>query len=179
MEDNLVKCSRVPGLNIDIRNEKPDDAARIHEVIELAFRDASHADHNEQFIVKALRDCGTLTVSLVAEVDGKIIGHVALSPVIISDGTAEWYGLGPISVLQEYQGKGIGTKLMNKALTEIEIKGAAGCVVLGEPDYYGRFGFKAVDGLIFPGVPPEYFQALAFRGATPRGEVTYQEAFNA
>lgn len=166
-------------MNIQIRNERPADAGQIHQVTERAFAGAAHTDHTEQFIVKALRESGALTVSLVAEQDGAIIGHVAISPVRISDGAENWYGLGPISVLPEFHGKGVGSQLMHKSLEEIAAKGAAGCVVLGDPDYYGRFGFKCVEGLVFPGVPAEYFQAHSFCETYPQGEVMYHESFYA
>src|SRR5690606_39869862 len=87
----------------------------------------------------------TLFRSKVAESDGEIIGHVAISPVRISDSADGWFGLGPISVLPEFQGQGVGSQLMKSALDELEARGAAGCVVLGEPGYYGRFGFKVVE----------------------------------
>lgn len=166
-------------MNIIIRGEMPADIKRIGEVTESAFRDAPYASHTEQFIVKSLREAKALSISLVAEADGTVIGHVALSLVCVSDGAANWYGLGPISVLPEYQGQGVGSKLMEEALAEIETKGAAGCVLLGDPFYYGRFGFKAVEGLVLPGVPPEYFQALSFGDSFAQGEVTYHEAFSA
>ena len=162
-----------------LRNESPADIEQIHAVTEQAFLNAPHTEHTEQFIVKALRDAGALTVSLVAERDARVIGHVAISPVSISDGAANWYGLGPISVLPAYQGKGVGAQLMEAALAAIAAKGAAGCVVLGDPDYYSRFGFRVVDGLVFPGVPAEYFQARAFTGAFAHGEVSYHQAFSA
>ncbi|MEX0662951.1 MAG: N-acetyltransferase [Balneolaceae bacterium] len=162
-----------------IRNEAPSDAKHIHQVTELAFKDAPHSDHTEQFIVKSLRESGALTVSLVAELEGEIIGHVAISPVSITDGSDDWYGLGPISVLPEYQGKGVGSKLMKRALADLDAKGALGCVVLGDPAYYARFGFKVIEGLTFPDVPPEYFQALSFNENFPQGDVTYQKAFSA
>jgi len=144
----------------------------------LAFRDAPYTDHTEQFIVKALRQADALFISLVAESDGEIVGHVAISPVNISDGSASWYGVGPISVMPEYQGRGIGSKLMERALAELKKQRVAGCVVLGDPNYYGRFGFKVIDGLILPGVPAEYFQALSFSGNFPQGGVIYHEAFS-
>lgn len=74
---------------------------------------------------------------------------------------------------------GIGSQLMRSALTALEARGASGCVLLGDPDYYARFGFKAVEGLVYPGVPAEYFQALSFNGTFPRGEVAYHAAFSA
>ena len=164
-------------MDINIRDESDGDIEKIHRITEMAFRNVPYTEHTEQFIVKALRQAGALVISQIAELDGEIIGHVAISPVQISDGSANWFGLGPISVLPEYQGKGVGSKLMKSALAGLMTKGATGCVVLGEPDYYGRFGFKNIDGLVFSGVPAEYFQALSFGYGFPRGEVRYHEAF--
>ena len=166
-------------LNIEVSNEKSGDEARIHQVTEQAFLSAPHTDHTEQFIVNVLRRSGALTISQVAKADGVIIGHVAISPVTLSGGATGWFGLGPISVLPEFQGLGIGSKLMQSSLAALEDMGASGCVVLGDPAYYGRFGFKVVDGLLFPGVPVEYFQALLFYDELPKGEVSYHEAFSA
>jgi predicted N-acetyltransferase YhbS len=144
-----------------------------------AFRSAPHSSHTEQFIVEALRRAGQLTISLVAEVDGAIVGHVALSPVCISDGTSDWFGLGPLSVLPQYQRRGIGSMLVVEALRLLRERGAGGCVLLGDPAYYKRFGFKPEPSLILPGVPPEYFQALSFRSSLPGGTVSYHAAFEA
>lgn len=166
-------------MNIHIRNENAGDFAPIQRVTDLAFRDAPHTDHTEQFIVDALRRNEVLTISRVAESDGEVVGHVAVSPVTIADGAVGWFGLGPISVLPELQGQGIGSKLMKSVLADLEARGAAGCVVLGDPGYYGRFGFKVVEGLILSGVPAEYFQAKSFDGHFPKGEVVYHEAFSA
>lgn len=160
-----------------IREETPADADAIHAVTAAAFRDAPHSDQSEPAIVAALRRAGDLTLSRVAERDGVIVGHVAVSAVTITDGAAGWYGLGPVSVLPEHQGRGIGTRLIQSALADLEADGAAGCVVLGEPDYYGRFGFEPVEGLVFPGAPAAYFQALSFEGSLPQGEVRYADAF--
>ncbi|WP_445366166.1 GNAT family N-acetyltransferase [Microbulbifer sp. ANSA001] len=165
-------------MNIKIRNESGGDAETIHRVTALAFQDAPHTDHTEQLIVEGLRKAGALSLSLVAESDGEIVGHVAISPVNISDSSTNWFGLGPISVLPEYQERGVGSKLMEKVLADLKEKGAEGCVVLGDPNYYGRFGFKVIDGLVLPGVPAEYFLALSFGSSFPQGEVAYHEAFS-
>ena len=164
---------------LTIRREAPADVAAIEAVTVAAFLNAPYTSHTEQFIVNALRKAGKLTLSLVAEEEGQIVGHVAVSPVSISDGTSGWFGLGPISVLPQWQGRGIGSALMREALRVLEEEGAAGCVLLGEPEYYGRFGFRAEPNLVLPDVPPQYFQALAFRPPLPRGIVSYDEAFNA
>lgn len=166
-------------MSLRLRNEAPGDAAAIEAVTVAAFLDAPHTDHTEQFIVRALRAAGRLSVSLVAEHDGVIVGHVAISPVTISDGATDWYGLGPVSVLPPHQGRGIGSQLITRALALLRERGAAGCVVLGEPGYYGRFGFRAVPQLMLPGVPPEYFQALSFHGELPSGDVAYHASFDA
>lgn len=166
-------------MSINIRKEQPKDAQIIHDVTVAAFLEAPHTDHTEQFIVKALRESGALSISLVAEDEGNVAGHVALSPITISDNTDNWYGLGPISVLPNKQGKGIGSKLMRSALQELKNIKAKGCVLLGEPSYYHRFGFKPRVGLVLPGVPTEYFQALVLQGDLPQGSVTYHEAFSA
>ena len=166
-------------MDIVIRPESAQDAAAIHGVTAAAFEHAPHTSHTEQFIVDALRDAGQLAVSLVAEHQGRVVGHVALSPVTISDGTAQWLGLGPVSVLPELQRQGVGTRLVQRALELARRLGASGCVVLGDPVYYGRFGFKAEPALTLPGVPPEYFQALVLRDAMPSGIVAYHESFSA
>ena len=155
------------------------DVQSIHKLTVAAFLEAPHTDHTEQFIVKALRESGALSLSLVAEDNGHVVGHVALSPVAISDGTQSWYGLGPISVLPIYQNKGIGSQLMRAAIQALKDIKAKGCVLLGDPGYYHRFGFKPEEGLVLPGVPAEYFQALLFTGDLPQGIVTYHESFSA
>jgi len=164
-------------INIEIRNEIPADMPAIEAVTISAFLNAPHAGHHEQFIVSALRRDGQLLVSLVALAEGKMIGHVAVSPVSLSGGAPGWCGLGPISVLPGYRRRGVGARLMREALRTLREKGAAGCVVLGEPAYYGRFGFAADPALVFPGVAPDYFQALSFGSSRPRGVVSYHAAF--
>jgi putative acetyltransferase len=164
-------------MRIEIRPETSADAAAIEAVTIAAFLNAPHTGHNEQFIVRALRESGALAISLVAVVDGSVIGHVALSPVSISDGASGWFGLGPISVVPALQGIGVGSRLMREALRALEEKAAAGCVLLGDPKYYRRFGFQADSALALPGVPPEYFQALTLGSSAARGTVSYHSAF--
>ncbi|OPX55790.1 GNAT family N-acetyltransferase [Oceanospirillum multiglobuliferum] len=160
-----------------IRPEQPEDAQCIDELTVAAFLEAPHTDHTEQFIVRALRNSNALSVSLIAEDNGYIVGHVALSPVVISDGSDHWYGLGPLSVLPNCQNKGIGSKLMEAAIQALDQIGAYGCVLLGDPCYYHRFGFSPKEGLMLSGVPAEYFQALVIQGDVPQGEVSYHESF--
>jgi predicted N-acetyltransferase YhbS len=162
-----------------IRPETPADIAAIFAVTEAAFRTAAHSAGTEQFIVNALRRAGALAVSLVAELDRVVVGHVAVSPVTISDGAAGWFGLGPISVLPAHQGRGIGSRLMRAALDALRERAAAGCMLVGDPAYYQRFGFRTATGLSYPGVPPEYFMVVTFGPPLPSGVATFHDAFAA
>ena len=166
-------------MDAGIRPERRDDVDAIHAVTAAAFLDAPHTSHTEQFIVRELRRAGHLTVSLVADFDGRVVGHVAISPVTISDGATGWFGLGPVSVAPEYQGRGLGSRLVREALSHLRSLGGRGCVLVGEPAYYGRFGFRSEPALVLPGVPPQYFQAVCLASAMPAGVVTFDAAFEA
>jgi putative acetyltransferase len=167
----------MPIKNILIRDETMDDAAIITEVTAAAFETLEISSHTEQFIVEVLRAANALTVSLVAEVDSRIVGHIAFSPVVMSDGSTDWYGLGPVSVLPEYQRMGIGKALIQDGVKRLKDLGAKGCCLVGHPHYYTKFGFENAAGLAFEGVPPEVFFALSFDGRIPQGNVTFHEAF--
>jgi putative acetyltransferase len=160
-----------------IRKEKPGDIDAIHEVTAEAFKDHPISNQTEQFIVKALRNAGALSLSLVAEMEGKIVGHIAFSPVLISDNTPDWYGLGPVSVLPGYQKKGVGKALIREGLALLKKMGARGCSLVGDPNYYKRFGFKNYPQLIHQGVPQEVFLALPFSEEVPEGTVEFHKGF--
>lgn len=156
-----------------------DDVSPITEVTIAAFKTLAISNHTEQFIIEALRAADALTVSLVAEVNGRVMGHIAFSPVTIADGTPNWYGLGPVSVLPEHQRQGIGKALIWEGLSRLKDLNARGCCLVGHPDYYKKFGFKNISGLLHEGVPQEVFFALSFDGHTPQGAVTFHEGFKA
>lgn len=164
---------------VNIRPETPTDLADITRVILAAFADHPHSQHTEHLIVDALREAGALRTSLVAELDAEVIGHVALSPVTIGDGSHGWYGLGPVAVTPRWQRRGIGSRLVRLALATLADQGAAGCVVLGDPAYYAIFGFRTDPEIVLDGVPQEHFLTLTLRGPLPRGEVRYHPAFAA
>lgn len=166
-------------MTVLVRPETPADIPVIHVLTEAAFRTGAHSAGTEQFIVDALRRAGALAASLVAESDGAVIGHVAVSPVALSGGERHWYGLGPISVSPPLQRTGVGSQLMHAALQTLRERGAAGCLLVGDPAYYSRFGFGPATGLEYPGVPPEYFMAVSFGPALPQGVATFHEAFGA
>ncbi len=162
-----------------IRYETDADVDAIRDVTVSAFKTLEISCHTEQFIIAALRAAKSLTVSLVAEVDGRVVGHIAFSPVTISDGTRNWYGLGPVSVLPEYQRQGIGKALIEEGVSRLKSLNVRGVCLVGHPDYYRKFGFKNVQGLVHEGVPQEVFFALSFDGHIPQGTVTFHEAFKA
>lgn len=162
---------------ITIRPEQPGDEATIHALTEAAFRDMPYSDGDEQDLVDALRTDGDLTLSLVAEDGGRIVGHIAFSPVSISDGSEGWFGLGPVCVWPELHGQGIGSLLIRQGIAELSGDGARGIVLLGSPEYYGRFGFEHDPLLAYPGPSPEYFQRLVLSGNAARGIVSYAPAF--
>lgn len=164
---------------ITIRNETDDDVNAISEVTVAAFRALEISNHTEQFIIAALRAAKALAVSLVAEMDDQVIGHIAFSPVTISDGTQNWYGLGPISVSPAYQRNGIGKALIREGLSQLKEMKAQGCCLVGHPDYYRKFGFDNTSELVHAGVPQEVFFVLAFHGHTPQGTVVFHEGFRA
>ena len=162
-----------------IRHEMESDIEAITAVTQAAFENHPISNHTEQFIVKALRAACALTISLVAEMGSNVVGHIAFSPVTISDGSPEWYGLGPISVAPARQRQGIGKALMHEGLARLRALGADGCVLVGDPDYYQRFGFRSYPELSHEGVPPENLLVLPFGEHKSRGFVVFHPGFSA
>jgi len=164
---------------ITIRSETNSDVDAITDVTIAAFKTLEISNHTEQFIIEALRAAKALTISLVAKLNARVIGHIAFSPVTISDGTLGWYGLGPVSVLPEYQRQGIGKALIREGLPRLRDMNAQGCCLVGHPEYYRQFGFTNTPELVLENVPPEVFFALSFDGHTPQGTVTFHDGFKA
>jgi predicted N-acetyltransferase YhbS len=167
---------------MEIRAERSADIHAIRDVTTAAFKAAEHSSGTEASIVDALRVADALTISLVAVEGGDVVGHVAFSPVTIDSDVAShtgWFGLGPVSVRPDCQGSGIGKALIEVGLTQLRDSGAHGCVVLGDPHYYARFGFLSDAALRYADVPPEYFQRIVFKGPAPTGSVAYHPGFDA
>jgi putative acetyltransferase len=164
-------------MKIVIRSETDADVNAIAEITIAAFKNLEISNHTEQFIITTLRATKALTISLVAEVDGRVIGHIAFSPVTISDGTRNWYGLGPVSVLPQYQRQGIGKALIQEGLSRLKHMNAQGCCLVGHPDYYRKFWFNNMPELVLEGVPQEVFFALSFEGHAPHGTITFHDGF--
>lgn len=163
---------------MQIRNESPRDWDAIAAVTSAAFGPMPYSSGTESRIVDALRECAMLTISLVAERQGEVIGHIAFSPVRIDGRDGPWFGLGPVSVRPDLQRQGIGQALIRTGIAQLCDLGAGLCVVLGDPRYYGRFGFRHRPDLTYDFAIAEAFQCLVLSGEPPSGEVTFQPAFD-
>lgn len=169
----------IDAMNITIRPERLGDENAITEVTRLAFEYHPFSHQTEHFIIRALRLDHALSVSLVAEDAGRIVGHIALSPLTISDGSTGWFGLGPVSVVPELQRRGIGRRLMERALAELRTIGAKGCVLVGDPAFYTRFGFANNPALVLEGVPQAYVLSLSLGTSSAHGKLQFHSAFQA
>ena len=162
-----------------IRAERPGDEDAIRALTTAAFAGGPFGAGTEAAIVDALRRDGDLVLSLVAEADGEAVGHVAFSPVRIGGAAEGLFGLGPVCVAPPRQGGGIGSALIEAGLAELSARGARACVLVGDPGYYERFGFRALDGLTYEGIPGRYVLARGVTGEAPTGALAYAPGFEA
>ena len=162
---------------IVVRGERPGDEAAIYRVTQAAFRGQPYAGGDEQELVDRLRKLGQISLSAVA-VDGEnLVGQVTFSPVQLSDGSAPWFGLGPISVIPSRQGEGFGSQLIAFGLDEIEKMGALGCVLTGNPLYYQRFGFSLAPRNVPVEESAAFFQLKLLSGEGADGLFSFHPAF--
>lgn len=174
-------------MDIAIRQETKEDYRSTEAVVEKAFKDAENSDHNEQILVEKLRrsDAFIPELSLVAELNEEIIGHIMLTKLFIENegDIYESLALAPVSVLPQYQNKGIGSKLINQSLKIAKRFGYKSVIVLGHEKYYPRFGFKCASiwGIKAPfDVPDEAFMALELEAGSldgVTGSVVYSKEF--
>ncbi len=161
-----------------IRPECAGDEEAIHRLTIAAFESMEFSNGSEAPIIDGLRRSGDLILSLVAEQNVTIIGHIAFSPVSIEGVADNWFGLGPISVRPECQRQGIGKALILKGMELLKARGAKGCALIGDPAFYGRFGFHS-DGLLsYGGLDRRYVQRIVFSGPAPRGTLKFAPAFD-
>ncbi len=160
------------------RPETRNDYQAIREINIAAFAHHPYSHQTEHLIVEALRAAGALTLSLVAEVDGKVVGHIAFSPVTINGEHRDWFALGPVAVLPALQRQGIGTRLVKEGLKSLRALGAQGCVLVGDPAFYTRFGFSHNPALTLEGVPPRVFLCLPMSEPIAKGKVEHHPAFS-
>jgi len=162
-----------------IRDEKPGDGAAIREVIAAAFKPVPYSRQTEVAIYDALRAAGAMTVALVAEEDGAVVGHIVLSRVTIGGTAGDWLGAGPVAVRPDRQRRGIGGALVEAALERARRLGAPGCVLVGDPAFYGRFGFATREGLVHEGVPDQFVLGISLGAPLPQGTIRFHPAFEA
>jgi putative acetyltransferase len=168
----------IPETAVLIRPERPDDDAAIDRLTTAAFEPQWFSDGSEAPIIRALRASGDLTLSLVAEDDGDVIGHAAFSPVTIDGSHDGWFGLGPIAVRLDRRRQGIGRALVAEGLRRLRERGARGCALIGDPAIYGRLGF-ASDGLLSHlDLDRAVVQRVVLAGPAPRGELRFAPAFD-
>lgn len=160
-----------------VRPERAGDVEAIRALTTAAFAGKPYASGEEAEIIDRLRGAGALSLSLVAVGIGEVIGHAAFSPVKIDGRDCGWFGLGPVAADPRHQRVGVGTALIRDGLARLAADGAAGCVLLGDPAYYRRFGFQADPLLHHSGAPAAYFQRLLFCDQRWTGAVTFHPAF--
>jgi putative acetyltransferase len=165
-------------MDLVIREETVADHAAIYDLTKRAFAPMPFAAGDEQDLITHLRNAGALTISLVAELDGQVVGHVAFSPAIAADGSEGWYALGPVSAEPNLKHQGIGSAFITAGLAMLNARDAAGCVLVGTPIYYSRFGFLPFPGLAPEGEPAEYFQILPLRITHPTAVVHFHPLFH-
>jgi putative acetyltransferase len=164
-------------MEFHIRPEQPGDQTEIRHVTKRAFAARPYAGGNEQDIIDALRRCGALAVSLVAEHCGRIVGHAAFSPAVPEDSSSGWYTLGPVAVEPEFQRRGVGKALVHAGIARLQELDAAGCIVLGDTGYYSQFGFVPAPENAPAGAPPEHFMVLRLGGPLPNCRVDFHDVF--
>jgi putative acetyltransferase len=160
-----------------VRHERTGDEEAIHGLTLAAFAPMPFSDGTEAQIISALRRSGDLVLSLVAEEDGTIIGHIAFSPATIGGVHDGWFGLGPVSVPPGRPRRGDGKPLIRKGLNLLRQNGASGCALIGNPDIYRRVGFVSDGQLSYRDLDRRYVQRIFFSGPAPRGELRFAAAF--
>ena len=164
-------------MEILIRPETPADHAAIHDVTQRAFAPMPYSDGDEQLLIGKLRDAGALALSLVAEHDGVVVGQITFSPAFAADGSPGWYALGPVSVEPALKHQGIGSQLIRAGIAWLRSHNAAGCILIGNPAYYSRFGFRVFSELAPEGMPAEYYQVLPLALEKPNVIVEFHPLF--
>ncbi|HLU90131.1 MAG TPA: N-acetyltransferase [Cyclobacteriaceae bacterium] len=175
-------------MEIKIREENRTDYDAVFDLIKKAFEKLALSDHREQFLVQRLRKSTAFVpeLSMVAEVGDKIVGHILLTKLKIKDGQNEFdsLALAPVSVLPEFQGRGVGGRLIREAHKKARELGHPSIVLLGHAKYYPRFGYRQADkfGIEFPfDVPKEHCMVMELIENSldgVRGTVEYPNEFN-
>ena len=163
---------------MQISDERKEDSAAIYTLIQSAFADKDFSSGKEGSIVDALRQASDLTLSLVAKRFNRLVGHIAFSPASVGDQSENIYALGPVAVDPALRHQAIGTALIRAGLARLQAIGARACVLVGDPNYYHRFGFVGDCGLRSGDLPPIYVQALVWGEPLVGGEISFALAFS-
>ena len=163
--------------DVIIRPEHEGDFAAIGAIIRAAFHGKPYAAGDEAELVETLRWENALTLSLVAELAGTVLGQIAFSPARMADGTQQWYALGPAAVLPACQGQGIGARLVRAGLHKVSELGGDGCILTGDPAYYVRFGFEHSPENAPVGESAEHFMIKRLGHRQPVGPIAFHPAF--
>jgi putative acetyltransferase len=162
---------------VTIRPETPQDFKAIEAIHIAAFANHPYSRQTEHLIVNALRADGALTVSLVAETEDAVLGHIAFSRMGLNGHDCQWLLAGPLGVLPQFQRQGIGKHLVREGIDAIRKLGAEGCILVGDPGYYTQLGFKHSPGLAMEGVPTENIMYFPITGSIPEGAIAHHAAF--
>ena len=162
---------------LTVRPERDEDRQTIRDLTYAAFKPMAYSDDTEAEMIDGLRSAGALTLSLVAELNGEIVGYVAFSAITVNDEPCNWFVLGPVAARTDLQRRGIGSMLIREGLARLRASKADGCVLVGDPDYYQRFGFRNDARMTYAKAPARNFMILAFQTSVPQGEVHFHPAF--
>ena len=158
-------------MTVTVRKECDRDATHVREINLRAFGQSDEAD-----MVDRLRKSCPEAISLVAEVENQLVGHILFSPVVIESPSDHVHGMGlaPMSVLPEFQRQGIGSQLVETGLEVVRVAGSPFVVVIGHPKFYPRFGFAraSLHGIAseYDDVPDEAFMIVVFDGSALKGK---------
>lgn len=169
---NIGPKHKMPAFTI--RPEQASDYEIIYDITKRAFAPMPFSGGDEQDLVNRLRDKGALEISLVAQIGSDIVGHIAFSKAFpknegaevegaeneTTHKTADFYALGPIAVEPELQRSGIGSALIYAGIDVLRARGAAGCILIGNIDYYQRFGFETAPHLCPKNEPADHYMIL-------------------
>ena len=160
-----------------IRAETENDIEVIAKITADAFAPKPYSQGTEPAVIDAVRASADLTLSLVAEEDGVLLGQITFTPVTIDGVHKGWFGLGPVAVRPDRQSEGIGGALIREGLERLKQMNAAGCVLVGDPAYYGRFGFQNDCGLLYGELNARVIQKLVLTGPDKAGTLAYCASF--
>lgn len=160
-----------------LRDERPSEIPTINKIAVAAFATKAYGDGTEGDLIDSLRRDGDLSLSLVADLNGVVVGRVSMSPATVGKADG-WYGLGPVAVDTDHFKQGIGSTLIRTALGRVAEQGAAGVVLVGDPNYYSRFGFVKGGSVQYLNIEAKNVMVRTLNGPTATGVITFAPALH-